>query len=121
MEPINRYKEIFWDAFHRPKLNSSRMHELWDSLEPLNDLIAGPLFNIYETGNCNYVFSDNHLFANVKTKDDLLDWLTERIEKYREPFTKIKAEDEIESEDLQVILFQTDLKMELAELAYKII
>ena len=64
---IQEFKAIFWDAFHRPKLASEKMHSVWLSLEPMNDYLAGPLFAIYENGNCDYLFRPDAPLQEIKT------------------------------------------------------
>jgi hypothetical protein len=121
MEKIyNRFKEIFWDAFHRPQLESEKFYAIWNSLEHLNEILAGPLYGIYSGGNCDYLLEDNNRFPNIKDVDDLLDYLTFHVETYKEKISEIEATNEKEKVDKQVLLFQTDLKMELASLAYEI-
>lgn len=116
---IKEYKSVFWDAFHRPSLKTDKFRQLWLSLEPVNDLLSGPLFSVYEKGECNYVFGDHKLFQGVGDKDDLMTWLTERVEKYMQTVREMSAETTDESEDKRILLFQSDVKMILCDLAYK--
>lgn len=116
---LKEFKSVFWDAFHRPALKTDKFRQLWLSLEPINDLVSGPLFSVYEIGECNYVFGDHKLFVDVKDKDDLLTWLTERIEVYMETVREMPAANIEESEDKRILLFQADVKMILCDLAYK--
>lgn len=121
MEGIyNRFKEIFWDAFHRPQLESEKFYAIWNSLEHVNEILAGPLYGIYSSGNCDYLLNDKNRFPNIHDVDDLLDYLTFYVETYKEKISEAEAIDEKEKGDKQVLLFQTDLKMELASLAYEI-
>ncbi|MFN6946728.1 MAG: hypothetical protein ACK4ND_17400 [Cytophagaceae bacterium] len=114
-----RYKEIFWDAFHKPKLLSIRFAQKWQELEILNDQLAGPLFAIYEKGNCDYIFADQERFSNINTPDELFEKMVKGIQFYKSQIEEIEAGDENEAADKQVLFYQTDLKMELAELAYE--
>jgi len=116
---MKEFKSVFWDAFHRPAMKTDKFRQLWLSLEPVNDLVSGPLFSVYETGECNYVFGDHKLFVGIKDKDDLLTWLTERIEVYMETVREMPATNIEESEDKRILLFQADVKMILCDLAYK--
>jgi len=120
MQELNRFRELFWDAFHRPKLKSEKYQTIWHNLEGINGMLAGPLFSIFENGDCNYIFTDNKRFAEVGDVDDLLNWLTNYIEEYRNTVLSTQPESDDESDDLQVLLYQTDIKMELADLAYQI-
>jgi hypothetical protein len=115
-----RFKEIFWDAFHRPQLDSEKFFAIWNNLEHVNEILAGPLYGIFSSGNCDYILEDKTRFPNINDVDDLLDYLTFHIEKYKEKISEAEPTDEVEKKDKQVLLFQTDLKMELASLAYEI-
>ncbi len=42
-EALVRFREVFWDAFHRPKLHSEKFLSIWQSLEPVNEQLSGPL------------------------------------------------------------------------------
>lgn len=121
MEALKNFKEIFWDSFHRPALSSPSLTAIWEHLEPINDQLAGPFFAIYETGNCNYLFEDKIRFPEMNTPDDFLNWCVQLIELYREEIEHFVPETELEIQDKKILLFQTDLKMELADLAYHIL
>ena len=120
MEELNKFREVFWDAFHRPKLKSEKYHNIWHNLEGVNGMLAGPLFSIYESGDCNYIFIDKDRFPEMNDADDLLNWLMGFVEEYRNTILLTRPESDDESDDLQVLLYQTDMKMELADLAYQI-
>jgi len=120
MQELDKFRELFWDAFHRPKLKSEKYHAVWHELEGANGMLAGPLFSVYENGDCNYVFTDKKRFPTMHDADDLLNWLMGFIEEYRSNVLTVKPESDDESDDLQLLLYQTDIKMELADLAYQI-
>jgi hypothetical protein len=120
MEQLDQFKKIFWDAFHRPKLNTDKYVELWNSLEPVNDQVAGPFYSIYTNGHCEYIFRDKDRFPQIKDADDFLDYCTEVIKKYQEEVTNVIPQTDEEKSDKQVLLYQVDMKMELANLAYQI-
>lgn len=121
MDQLKKFRELFWDAFHRPKLESQAFLDVWNHLEPINDLIAGPLYSIFSNGNCNYIFEDKERFPQIQDKDDFLDYCTEHIKTYSERISGTEALNEEERKDKQLLLYQTDLKMELAHLAYEIL
>ncbi|HSZ71029.1 MAG TPA: hypothetical protein VK750_00025, partial [Cytophagaceae bacterium] len=81
---VDRFREIFWNAFHRPKLISTRIYTVWENLEPINDLLSGPLYAIYEKGNCDYVFQKKDTFEGISTADDLMDWFQDLLRQYAE-------------------------------------
>lgn len=118
---LKKFQTLFWDAFLVPALESPAFSKVFQELEPLNDLIAGPLFSILERGNCDYVFVSDERFKGINTPDDLFEWLTESIKEYAEKVADTHPENEQEEKDLKTLLFQADIKMELAELAYEII
>jgi len=120
MKHLDQFKKIFWDAFHRPKLHTDTYVELWNSLEPMNDRVAGPFYSIYTNGHCEYIFRDKDRFPQINDAEDFLDYCTEIIKKYQEEVAKIIPQTEEEKSDNQVLLYQIDMKMELANLAYQI-
>jgi hypothetical protein len=116
-----KFKEIFWDAFHRPDLKSEKFERVFAELQPLNDLLAGPLFSIYENAQCDYMFKDKQRFPQVKHRDDFLSWCIEIIKQYKDVIGPVTAETEAEKRDKQILLYQTDMMMELADLGFEII
>lgn len=121
MEALQRFKEIFWDSFHRPKLHTEPFIQKWKALEPINDVLAGPLYAIYTKGECEYVFNDSLRFPGVYHADDFLSWCIDLIEKYRAAIEELTPQNEEEKEDKRLLLYQTDIKMELADLAFAIL
>lgn len=117
----NTFREIFWDAFHRPDLKSGKFETVWTELQPLNDLLAGPLFSIYENAQCDYFFKDKARFPYANNQDDFLNWCIDIINQYKDKITFKVAETDAEKKDKQILLYQTDMMMELADLAYEII
>jgi len=119
---LERFKELFWDAFHRPKLSSSRILETWENLEPTNDLLSGPLFSIYENGNCDYIFlKQEEPFQAISSPDDLMDWFQDLLKHYAEGLqAATPPASEEETRDLQLLDYQLDIKAELCEIAYEI-
>lgn len=121
MKELNRFREIFWDAFHAPALESEKFLKKWNELEGLNDVIAGPLFSIYEKGECKFVFEDKERFHGINNAEDFLDWLSELIKEYAESAAELKPENETEERDLKILMYQADMKMELADLSYQVL
>lgn len=118
---LDRFRSVFWDAFHAPDLTTEKFKKIWEESEPLNDQIAGPLFSVYENANCNYIFEDNERFPSIKQPEDLFERLTDAIKEYGEKVASNPTESEEEENDLKILLFQADIKMELAELALQIL
>lgn len=118
---LDRFRSLFWDAFHVPDLQTDKFKQVWEQLEPLNDQVAGPLFSVFEKGNCDYIFEDNERFASVNTPEDLFERLVDINKQYAEKAASIPAETDEEKKDLQTLLYQADIKMELSELAVQIL
>ena len=121
MEIVNQFKEIFWDGFHKPSLKSQKFQTVWESLEHLNSLLAGPFYSILNQGNCDYVFDDKIRFPAISHPDDFFTRCIELTEKYKEEILKVPAESDEERQDKKVLLYQTDIKMELSDLSYQIL
>ncbi len=119
-EALERYKEVFWDGFHRPKLLSDKFSAIWKNLEPVNEQLSGPLFAVYEKGHCDYFFLDKNRFPWMNIPEDFMQWCTDRIEKYKETVELELSTNNEEAHDKEVLLFQVDIKMELADIAYEI-
>jgi len=119
-DKLVRFKSIFWDAFHRPKLQADTYQTLWEKLEPINEQLSGPLFSVYESGNCDYFFQDKNRFPWMNIPEDFMQWFQDRIEKYKAEVESMSASTKEEEHDKEVLLFQVDIKMELADLAYEI-
>lgn len=118
---VERFKELFWDAFHRPKLSSPRIFKTWESLENINDLLSGPLFSVYENGNCDYVFLQHAPFQDIHSPDDLMDWFQDLLRQYAEGLqAATPPTSEEETRDLQLLDYQLDIKAELCEIAYEL-
>jgi hypothetical protein len=112
------FKNLFWDAFHRPDLKTEKFKKIHTALESINDILAGPFYSIYKKGECDYVFKDKIRFPAINDADDFLNFCMDLIEKYRKGILEESVENDEESKDKQILLYQTDIKMELADLAY---
>lgn len=121
MKELIRFREVFWDAFHRPKLSTEKVFKVWNSLESINDLLAGPFYSIFENGNCNFVFNDKNRFPQISVADDFFNWNIELIELYKDAVEAVEVENEEEIKDKEILLYQIDLKMELADLSFSIL
>lgn len=118
---LEKFRSLFWDAFHRPALSSERFNRAWLSLEHFTNMLAGPFFSIYEKGNCDYFFEDKTRFPEINDPDDFLDWSVELVTAFRDAVMELPAETEEEIKDKQVLLFQADIMMELAGIGYDLI
>ena len=118
---LEEYRKIFWDAFHRPELKVPKYAELWQSLDLINDVLAGPFFSMYENGHIQYVFEDKDRFPNINSLDDFKIWATYLINVYHDEVESLdKPANKYEEYDLHVLRFQTETKNKLLTLAIKI-
>lgn len=118
---LTDFQPLFREAFFIPRLQSERFVQTFERLEALNDLLAGPLFSIYENGHCDYVFMDKSRFPNINSIDDFFDRNKQLIQEYREHFEQLQPLIEGEQEDWNLILFQLDKKIEASELASELL
>lgn len=114
------FRSKFWDAFHRPNLKTEKYLALWQSLENINEWLVGPLFSIYEHGNCNYFFQDNTRFEGINTSQDFLEWANELVKDYKEAVLALQTEGVSEQDDAHILHYQIDMKSELIQCAYQI-
>ena len=119
---LDEYKKIFWDAFHRPQLSSKKYSDQWQSLDLINDVLAGPFFSMYENGHIQYIYEDKDRFPNINSIEDFKTWATYLINVYHDEVESLDSPiDNTEEYDLQVMRFQTETKNKLLELALKIL
>ena len=121
MNHQQEFKKLFWDAFHRPDLKTDKFKNIHSHLETINDILAGPFYSIYEKGECNYIFNDKLRFPSINDADDFLNWSMALTGEYRKGILEGSVDNDEESKDKQILLYQTDIKMELADLAYLIL
>lgn len=118
---LKEYQKLFWDAFHRPKLSSRKYQDQWQSLDLINDVLAGPLFSMYENGHIRYIFEDKERFPKINSLEDFKIWAAYLINVYHDEVESLDAPVNKEEEyDLQVMRFQTETKNKLVALAVKI-
>ncbi|WP_018344395.1 hypothetical protein [Cytophaga aurantiaca] len=119
---IEEYRKLFWDAFHRPKFKTTKYSGMWEELERINDVLAGPFFSMYENGHIQYVFDDNERFPKVNSVEDFKIWATYLINVYHDEVESMdKPEGEDEKYDLHVLRFQTETKTKLMALIIKVV
>ena len=116
----DHFRELFWDAFHRPKFLSERYRVRWEDLESLNDLLAGPFFSIYENGNCDYVFTDKKRFSFINSPEDFIAWLHKLCFQYRAAVEELVPADAAEEHDFNMLRYQCDMKDELGVLTQQL-
>lgn len=121
-EKLIIFKELFEQAFYtKLKFNTNKFEESWCHLEMLSDLLAGPFYNIYTHGNCDYVFKGNHeAFQGIKNNEAFLSWCLNIVEDYRNIVNNTKAVNKNEKEDKQVLLKQTEIMERLSYIAVDI-
>lgn len=115
------FRSKFWDAFHRPNLKSEKYMLLWQSLEPINEWLVGPLFSIYEHGHCNYFFEDSNRFEGIHSPNDFLEWANGLVKDYKQGILAASEIEESDQEDIRLLHYQIDMKSELIQNAYQIL
>lgn len=114
-----KFREKFWDAFHRPALKTNKYLELWESLEEMNSWLAGPLFAVYENGNCDFIFENKDRFGGISTLQDFIDWTNNIIVHYSDSINNSIPAKDLEISDKNLLLYQIEIKRELIDLFQK--
>lgn len=121
MDSVLIFRKIFWSAFQRPKLNSHKFNDLWVDLVEISDQLAGPLYSIFNNGNCNYVFMDEEgRFPAVTSPESFLAWENDLLQSYRKCILNKKTRGFREEADYKVLYQQAEVMEVLARLAYEI-
>lgn len=122
MNSLEEFKNKFWLSFSRPQLVSDKFKDLWSDLETISDTLAGPLYSIYENGECKYVFySDNEVFAEINNLIDFLNWCLHWVNLYRKEILNFIPDGLDENNDQKALLEKAQRLEELSYLAYKVI
>ncbi|MCS6823316.1 MAG: hypothetical protein NZ529_03410 [Cytophagaceae bacterium] len=116
-ELLTYFREIFWHAFHVPKLTSPVFQDLFNKLEHINSILSGPLYSVYENGNCDYIFHDKKRFPFVNSTKDFYDWMQSLLDQYTEKILHTKSYNENMNADKNLLIYQTHVKNELIEIA----
>ncbi len=116
-----QFKIEFENAFRRLVLATERGKDLQVDLLMTNETLAGPLYSILTTGNCNYVFKDGEKrFSGVTTVEDFHAWSVQLAEKYRKGIEAFQASNSAEAADRERLLEKATAMHRVAELAYQI-
>lgn len=128
MDDVQRdFRRQFRSAFgRRPKrpCRSERGRDLWIDTEAIRDCIAGPLYQIFVSGGCAYVYQrEDRYFAGVDDPDELKsklrEWLDELFEDI-EQFLPRSADELSDQESMRQnaaeiqVAVQTAIEIELA-------
>jgi hypothetical protein len=121
MHPLHqKFRSLFWDGFHRPKLKTARIQEVWEHLEKLNDILSGPLFAVYEKGDFLYVLEDQKRFPKIQSLDDFKKWAIYFTDCYSDEINSVETLNEEEAYDIQVLRFQNDTRKSLIDQAIQL-
>ena len=124
MKELQRFRELYWPAFKvTTQLKTHRLaaSDLRADLEFITDILAGPLFSIFETGDCHYVFDDKARFPTIHDARTFREWCLELVEGYRRIVRTWEPANNLEQEDIEMLLAAASLLEELSHLAYKIL
>lgn len=122
MGTLEDFRGLFWTAFMSARgRRSKRYEEVWQDLELTSDYLAGPLYSIYEQGECDYVFTDRVRFPTISNPEDFLTWCLASSNEYREGVLKAGVGDEAEKADQAFLLNQASAMERLSRMAYKIV
>ena len=119
---IEQFRELYWIGFANPKIKVNRVWQLFTKLEIIADCLGGPLYNVYEKGNCDYVYRDNESrFPRVTNADTFRNWALDLVAKYRKGIEAFVPENQAEEIGRNILLQKAEFLAELVELAYQIL
>lgn len=122
MPDLDKFRRVFEEAFYeRAKMKTGRFFDVWTDLELISDEIAGPLYSIYEHGQCDYVFREKLRFPGIRDADDLLNWWLGSVKDYRKRVQKTKPRNDEEREDQTRLLQVADKMEEASRLGHEIV
>lgn len=106
------FPKVFYSGYIKEKLETDKYKNVYYDLVDIEDWNAGPFYNIYIEGNCDYVFSGNHeYFQDIKTIDDFSVWCKNIINSYIDCINSVVPISSREEKDREVLLKQAT-KME---------
>lgn len=118
---IDEFKEIFWNSFSAPEFKSDRVFEFWADLEIISDALAGPLYNITQDGNCDYVYHDkDNRFPGVVDSASFKNWASKLVDEYKIKLLEFKPKNEIEQSEHSVLLRKVEMMNKTVIMAYRI-
>ena len=89
----------------RSLVTSESFADFQIAYESATDALAGPMYNYYERGNVEYVFSGRHgAFQCLKTRSALISWCREIIGGLRQELNAVEILDEVAKREQQVLL-----------------
>ena len=108
-------------GIRKPRPSTERVAAIWEELELTLDSLAGPLYSIYEQGECDYVFRERLRFPTIHDPDSFLKWCLSHPRYYRRRALKIGPTTNQEEAD-QAKLLEIAAGMErLSRMAYEIV
>jgi hypothetical protein len=118
---LEEFRNQFWSALRRPKTRTERFGRVRDDLELVSDAIAGPLFAIFEKGECDYVFSDPVTFPTIHDPETFLKWCLSLADDYRQGALKVSPANEMEKADQERLLGVATGMDRLSRMAFEIV
>ena len=121
MGTLEEFREQFWSVLRRPKTHTGRFGNVRDELELINDALAGPLYAIFKTGECDYVFSDAVTFPTIHDPESFLTWCLSLADGYSRGALKENPSNDMERVDQQRLLEVATGMERLSRMAFEIV
>jgi len=121
MGTLEEFRAQFWPVTRRPKTHTERFGNVRDELELVSDALAGPLFEIFKEGECDYVFRDPSTFPTIHDPESFLSWCLSLADEYRQGALKEKPSNEEEKADQERMLEVARGMERLSRMAFQIV
>ena len=121
MGTLEDFRQLSWSVFKKPKLETMRFQAFWEDLELTSDSLAGPLYTLYQNGECDYVFRDPLRFPSIREADGFLQWCLSHATEYGNGSRRITPMDDREKADQEKLLKCAAGMERLSRLAYVIV
>ena len=122
MHSLEYLKNQFKKGFYYPKPLSKKFQNLTlNELFNPEEYIAGPLYAIAHSGNCDYTYNDKeNRFFGTKNAKDLYKLLIKKSKIYHKELRLIKPSNHLEHKDLLIFNKAYRVRKNLCLLAYQI-
>ena len=122
LHSLEHLKKQFKKGFYYPKPLSKKFQNLvLDELFTPEENIAGPLYSLAHSGNCDYTYDDKeNRFNSTKNADNLYKWFMQKSKIYHKELQRIKPSNHLECRDLLILTKAYRVRKNLCLLAYQI-
>jgi hypothetical protein len=108
MKASQEYAEAFKLAFAKPDFSTDKGWDIWSDLELISDALAGPLYSVLESGNCNYIYYDKNRFPGVRDTESFINWAVGLVDEYRNGILAFNPANPEEEKDKKSLLAKVD-------------